>query len=122
MSMKRVRYLYYPGYDEPSVYSLGEPGDGGMYHEYRCDQNWEEAKHVLNVSFQKGPVKEVGYNGCQIEDLLLICRDRLQCAQDGVFSCRENAAALMKIEEALLWLNHRTADRKARKVEGKVAK
>ena len=37
----------------------------------------------------------------------------------GDFACRENALALTKVEEALHWLNHRTADRQRRGVEGK---
>jgi hypothetical protein len=57
-----------------------------------------------------------------IEDLLQICRHRLQCFQDGNFACREHALALTKIEEALHWLKHRTADRQRRGVEGKSEK
>ena len=98
---------------------LDESGAGGAYHEYRVkpvdgDQNPPFAK----ISFQKGPVAESGKNGIFIEDLLQICRHRLQCFQNGDFACRENALALTKIEEALHWLNHRTADRQRRKVEG----
>lgn len=35
------------------------------------------------------------------------------------FSCRENAIVITKLEEALMWLNKRTEDRKQRGVEGK---
>jgi hypothetical protein len=34
------------------------------------------------------------------------------------FRCRENSLAITKLEEALMWLEKRTADREARKVEG----
>lgn len=37
---------------------------------------------------------------------------------DGKFRCRENSLAITKLEEALMWLNKRTEDRLARKVEG----
>lgn len=70
------------------------------------------------VSFQKGPVKENGVNGCHNVDLIAIVIDTLQSFQNGEFSCRENAIAITKLEEALMWLNKRTADRKARGVEG----
>lgn len=70
------------------------------------------------VSFQKGPVKENGINGCHSEDLISIVIDELQSFQNGEFSCRENAIAITKLEEALMWLNKRTADRKARGVKG----
>jgi hypothetical protein len=71
-----------------------------------------------SIGFQNGPIKEFGVNGCQNEDLIAIVIDRLRCFQKGQFSCRENAIALTKLEEALLWLDKRTADRKARNVEG----
>ena len=70
------------------------------------------------VSFQKGPIKENGVNGCQNEDLIAIVIDRLQGFQNSEFNCRENAIAITKLEEALMWLNKRTTDRKARGVEG----
>lgn len=36
----------------------------------------------------------------------------------AVFKCRENACAITKIEEAEMWLQKRTAERKQRGVEG----
>ena len=102
-----------------------EPGDGGAYHDYAIQQVGEEefprGEHIKvysHIQFQKGPVAKAGKNGIFIEDLLQICRHRLQCFQVGDFACRENALALTKIEEALHWLNHRTADRQRRNVEG----
>lgn len=44
--------------------------------------------------------------------------DRLQGFQSGQYACRDNAIALTKLEEALMWLNKRTNDRIARGVEG----
>ncbi len=70
------------------------------------------------VIFQDGPVGNVGVNGCQIEDLLVIIIDRLEKFQMDLFACRENALALTKIQEALHWLDARTADRVERDVEG----
>ena len=99
---------------------LDEPGAGGAYHEYRVRAVEGDPQQMFaNITFQKGPVKEYGENGISIEDLLQICRHRLQCFQAGGFACRENALALTKIEEALHWLDHRTRDRQARGVEGK---
>ena len=103
------------------IHVLDEPGAGGAYHQYRvCAVVPAEHPQAIfaDISFQKGPVAEAGKNGIFMEDLLEICRHRLQCFQAGNFACRENALALTKIEEALHWLNHRTADRQRRKVEG----
>ena len=60
-------------------------------------------------------------NGTTNEEVLAVLIDRLQFL-NGKFPCRENSIALTKLDEALLWLNKRTADRKARGVEGKHVK
>ena len=57
-------------------------------------------------------------NGAFVETVIDIARQRIQFYQDTKFSCSENAIAITKLEEALLWLNKRTTDREARKVEG----
>jgi hypothetical protein len=44
--------------------------------------------------------------------------DRMNYLQSK-FPCRENAIAITKLDEALLWLNKRTSDRVKRNVEGK---
>lgn len=97
-----------------------EKGAGGAYHRYwvdRADDPMADGKFA-NVYFQVGPVQESGINGCHNEDLLAIVIHRLKCFQAGPFVCRENALALTKLEEAMHWLNHRTAERKKRGVEG----
>jgi len=66
--------------------------------------------------FQCGPVREFGVNGCQIEDVLTVLIDRLEAFQGGQYPSREGSIALMKMQEALMWLNRRTADRKERGV------
>ena len=104
------------------IHVLDEPGAGGAYHEYlvsdvAVNENGMSGIYA-HIKFQKGPVAESGKNGIFIEDLLQICRHRLQCFQSGDFACRENALALTKIEEALHWLDHRTRDRQKRNVEG----
>ena len=106
------------------VQVLDEPGAGGAYHEYIvCTVDTEnQVPPFADIKFQKGPVAIAGKNGIFIEDLLQICRHRLQCFQGGDFACRENALALTKIEEALHWLNHRTAGRQKRGVEGTLQK
>jgi hypothetical protein len=43
---------------------------------------------------------------------------RLNSFQDSPFKCRENAVAITKLEEALMWLRKRTMDREARGVVG----
>ena len=99
------------------VVVMDEPGQGGACHEYII-KTVPSGVVVGNVNFQNGPVKEFGVNGCHQEDLIAIVIDRLQSFQAGEFSCRENALAITKLEEAMHWLNHRTNARIKRGVEG----
>lgn len=104
------------------VVCLDEPGPGGACHEYEIRKAGGppiDASEIFGeVRFQNGPVNEAGVNGCHQEDLLAIVIDRLQHFQEGDYSCRENALALAKTEEALHWLRARTNDRAARGIEG----
>ena len=102
------------------VVVLDEPGQGNACHEYAVVPVAEvdENKEYGRVSFQNGPIKEFGVNGCHHEDLLAIVIHRLESFQAGEYNCRENALALTKLEEAMHWLNHRTAKRQSRGVEG----
>ena len=106
------------------VVCLDEPGAGGMCHNYsivnkEVDPEKGGQHEFANINFQKGPIKENGVNGPHHEDLILVVLDRLRGAQKGDFSCRENALAITKLEEALLWLNYRTNTRVHEGVEGK---
>lgn len=100
------------------------PGPGGASHSYTilCDESVrqdsrDKTVHVT-IEFQNGPINEVGINGISGEALLAIQIDRLRSFQSGPFACRENAIALTKLEESLMWLQKRTRDREARGVEG----
>ena len=66
---------------------------------------------------QGGPIKEVGVNGCQIDDIIEFARDVITVFNQR-FPCHENSIALTKLDEALLWLMKRKLDREKRLVEG----
>lgn len=76
----------------------------------------------IAIQWQDGPLgrgadrKEP--NGAFVEGVINAALGRLQHYQITKFACRENALAITKLEEALHWLNHRTAQREARDVEG----
>ena len=57
-------------------------------------------------------------NGTTLEEMLRVSIERLSNI-NGRLACRENSIAITKMQEALMWLNARTADRKKRGVEGK---
>lgn len=77
---------------------------------------------ICEIHFQEGPIKEYGVNGVMNEDLIAMVITRLEHFQKSPFSCRENALALTKLEETLLWLRKRTMGREKRGVEGKSVK
>jgi hypothetical protein len=60
-------------------------------------------------------------DGTTNEEVLRMLIDRMQYLQNK-FPCRENALVITKLEESLMWLEKRTADRKNRGVEGKQLK
>ena len=79
----------------------------------------------LSISWQNGPLgrdaDRQAPNGAFVETVIEAARQRIefyQTANNKKFACRENAIAITKLEEALLWLNKRTQDREARQVEG----
>ena len=57
-------------------------------------------------------------NGAFVETVIDAAIQRIAYYNAGKFRCRENSLALTHLEEALHWLNHRTAAREARQVEG----
>jgi hypothetical protein len=112
--MRSVRKAKYT-----KVFALDEPGSGSASHSYRITPELEIG-NLGEVNFQNGAILESGVNGVMNEDLLAIVIDRLQGFQSGKFACRENAIALTKTQEALMWLEKRTAEREVRGVEGKL--
>ena len=103
------------------VFACDERGAGNANHVYDINTvpgSDGSVALLTQILFQKGPIKENGVNGCMNEDLIAIVIDRLQGFQSGDYKCRENAIALTKLEEALLWLRKRTMDRDRRGVEG----
>lgn len=106
-----------------NIVVLDEPGQGNACHAYRIDaMDGDQAMDTCLIHFQDGPIKDAGVNGISNEALLAVVEDRLIGFQSGQYSCRENAVALTKIQEAMMWLQKRTRDRMARGVEGTNAK
>lgn len=96
-----------------------EPG-----HEYRvlkgipAERSIEEmAQIVCSLSFQNGPIKEVGVNGVQNEPIIAALIDRLELL-DTTFPSDFNKNAIMHLKEAYKSLKARTANRVERGVEG----
>lgn len=115
--------------EELLIRAVDEPGPGGAHHVYSITSIRREPgiKGMLkqvecSIEFQNGPIKEAGVNGISGEALLAIVEDRLKDFQAGQYACRENACALTKIQEAMMWLHRRTNERLQRGVEGTMQK
>ena len=76
----------------------------------------------IKIEWQNGPLGRDGErkepNGAFVETVINAAKQRIEYYQESKFKCRENAMAITKLDEALLWLNKRTLDRENRKVEG----
>lgn len=87
----------------------------------KLDANTEfnpETDLLATIHFQEGPIKEKGVNGINNEDAIVMVIRRLEEFQNSEFKCRENAVAITKLEEALMWLRKRTMGRENRGVVG----
>lgn len=105
-------------HEEDDEMKYNAPHHFSVYRNTTLKGNGDTFSHLQNVNFQEGPIKEVGVNGVCNEDLIAMVICRLEHFQKTEWTCRENALAITKLEEALLWLRKRTMGREQRGVEG----
>lgn len=82
--------------------------------------NFIYVRHDVNsISFtiQNGPIKDVGVNGCQIDEMIQAAKLIIEGLNKNI-PCRENSMAITKLDECLMWLKKRKDDRTKREVEG----
>lgn len=94
--------------EEKNVYGLKD---------FKPQDGTEEIREQ-QIAFYKMNADGSFENGTTLEEMLRVSIERLEDL-NGRFPCRENALAITKMQEALMWLNKRTEDRKLRGVEGK---
>lgn len=83
------------------------------------DQPGQSLQFIQKTPVAEGsPELKTVNDGTTNEEVLKVMIDRMNSMQ-AKFPCRENAIVTTHLETALLWLEKRTADRKARGVEGK---
>jgi len=71
----------------------------------------------LSFTIQNGPIKEVGVNGCQVDEVIKAAKIIIE-GLNTKYPCRENSMVITKLDEAIMWLEKRKNDRLARGVEG----
>ncbi len=84
------------------------------------DKSKSQTLQFIDKQKVDGTFKTIA-DGTSNEEVLEMLIDRMYWLQT-LASCRENAIVITKLEEALMWLNKRTADRMKRGVEGTPAK
>jgi hypothetical protein len=75
-----------------------------------------EGHTIIDVNWQSGSGTEK--NGAFIEEVLAVAYGQLKGLNDKL-PCCENSLALTNIEQAILWLAQRKANRQYRSVDGK---
>lgn len=106
-------------HEEPEEMKYNAPHHFSVYGSKTPElTNGQQMVHLQDIRFQEGPIKECGVNGVMNEDLIAMVITRLEHFQKSEFACRENALAITKLEESLLWLRKRTMGRENRGVEG----
>ena len=95
-----------------------DPRDRAYPYADSPDSNIVVTRESVTFIGQRGPIKEFGVNGCQIDDLITFTLGTIQTFNKK-FPCRENSLAITKLEEALHWLDARKRDRETRNVEGR---
>lgn len=78
----------------------------------------------IDIRWQNGPLGAPDApdrrqpNGAFVEDVIKAAIQRIEFYNETQFRCRENSLAITKLEEAVHWLNARTARRTAEGTEG----
>lgn len=106
-----------------------DPDAGNAHHEYEIEvsvpvegddlpANSRRVIGLVKLSFQHGPINEVGVNGITDQALIAVVLDRWRSFQTSKWANRETAVSITKLEEALMWQHKRTLDRTREGVEG----
>ena len=104
------------GSDDFGAFRLDHIGAGKMALSGSCTRSG------LRIRWQDGPVdraKGAKPNGAFVEDILEVCKRRLEHYQKSAFACEENAIAMQFIDDAIVALTARRRDRISRGVQGK---
>lgn len=86
-------------------------------HRYELSHFEQPNRFQVLQFIEKDAAMQTIHDGTTNEEVLAMLIDRLKYLSNRLPS-RETSLAITKCEEALMWLNMRTADRKTRGVEG----
>ena len=113
-------------------HAVDTDGDSN-YGGFRIDRTSNGTLHLsgeckaerFRITWQNGPINRARNdvpNGAFVEDVLEVCRRRLEHYEKSTFACKENAEAIGFITGAIAVLTDRRRDRASRGVQGKYEK
>jgi len=94
------------------------PGHRYILNGCEDPRNTQEIQFIEKASIYGSDQLKTLNDGTTNEEVIQVLIDRLQHLNKQ-HPCRENAISITKLEEALMWQEKRTANRKQRDVEGK---
>ena len=77
----------------------------------------DHIENTISFKIQKGPIKEVGVNGCQIDAILHAYR-AIIIGLNEKYPCSENKYTTAHLDKAIAYQEQRKKEREARGVEG----
>ena len=116
-----MSYSIKSGHELTNIIVSDESFIDNSHHDYIIQRLSNDNKVIneTHIFFQKGAVNtNDNIPGIFIEDLLQICKHRLECFQSGEYANDYNEKALESINNALMHLNNRTKNRKDKNIEG----
>jgi len=103
------------------VVEIFERKDGKFQVDYtdgtQCPVMINHCENSVTFFLQKGPVKEVGVNGCQVDTMIEFAWKIINNFNEA-YPCKENNDALRHLHEALVALDNRKNRRISQGIEG----
>ena len=87
---------------------------------YRITDNGVEDGSGVRILFCKGNKEDSNFlrqEGVFTETLIQVAKQYLEAVNVGEMSTRETSVVITKLDEALMWINKRSEDRKLREVQ-----